>query len=1802
MKLKSRLLQDASRSLTIKARGAIGCVLILLIATAASAQNGPYKNSFLDGLYFPQDLFTLLNGEGHTGTGARDFDGEESLSSIVTFGTRTPLDYEVRDDGRFRLFDEEIDWGFVGSVGLGGELLAFSPQAARREDLQIPEGYAALRLSTAEGSGYRDSDFEGSYSYHALLFNGDDWFNDYGAIDADGEGRMVLLRQGVAPLLFAYDVASGGRVTINGGSPQAASIAAGGDLLFHVVDVGRNDDPAFPGGYEGLALYVRRQPGDKAVTNAWLRGTYHLHQLRVSTSTTSQAATGTITAGGAFTFFGTLGGADFADRLQVFPTGVFGLPSQSQWTGTLGAGGNVIVVSALTGVPRLQVWLRTAGGVPLPGDRDGDGVRDEREAALGTNLNLADTDGDGLLDNIDARPTTADNRFTAKLDEDEFTVTEGEDAPLETRLVLDSNDFPYFDWSIRSDADWLTITPAEGVGDRELEVLLDPAELSAAESPWIATLTITAPFMQSVSPLEVRINVAPPPVTLQVSPESLRFTAVQGAGPPASQQVALSSPDAATFAWTASTAAPWLTITPASGTGPRTLTAEVDATGLSATAGPFSTTVTFSLAGTTAAAAELDVVLDLLPPRDPGLAWRVSPSSQSQTEIAAGADETKGDWVLAWTESSQIQSLVLAGDGTPRFGPSPLSLAVQGQAERPQAVVAPEGDVAWVIWQQNNAGTVPSIQARRWDLETGGLSAVFGIAGGRTGRSAPHALLNAAGDQLAVVYELAQESGSAIELATLDADSSEALETRIVWQSTDLLRTPRLASSPVGYLLTATLRAADDSESQVYARYLDLSGTPVGDPFRLDAGSAWADEAVPVAVEGSLEAPSAAYPWSVVWRERSSSSALPADYLLGLLDADGIVSRRRAAAGVANGHAQTYSFDSEQSQLAWTGGSGPANILRRRITAGGFLLDTPLAYPQGGAAQAEPAVSCSPVANEFLTLWLDSRHGPAQIYALREDAGSIDEDNDGLPNDWELTYTLDPFNPDGNQGGDGDPDLDGLSNGDEYRTKTDPNNPDSDLDGLWDRQEDRNRDGVLNPGESSPLNQDTDNDGFRDDAEWFLASEADNPASIPPAGLYRIDYAAVEAGVPSPVLLYAVIHEPGTYGLTLNGGWSSPSGWTAAEPTNQEWSRGVHTLEVVITPPSNPDATQLLGEFVFQLVAASPLGKPLTALLALDNHKTINTDVLPASALAKQHAPIVKLHRDEFFRMTPIEVTLNQSRLDRGNTSFLSTRPDFLDLYQSPQVEARVDVDGDSIEDIREDYPEPSLLPPPKLYYTVAEITGPSAAGIPPTGHIALQYYLHFSASDWGFGVRGGQRHEGDWQLVQILLDEQRTPYRVTVSAHGQLAADGGAPGGASAVWEDIEQHDGHPVVYAGQGSHALYFTSGAQRYSTGLDVHDGRGPWAVPWIDDAPLLLADYPDQRSLELEALPRLSEISRPHWLRFAGRWGQDNFPQGEDDSPTPSTRSGPFGPVFMSIPGFGVGPWLDPFAWSRLPEVPERTAGIEGSLPSGYAGMVFVALDGRGQVFRTTVEEDGRFGLALPLSHYQLLIVEQDEAGFETWRATIEYRDSSSRLLPLPEAGVLLGAIVEEEGRLLAANPYVLLDTDGDGLSDAVDPDPDDDGRIASDDDILGDGFVDDFQLQDSDGDLAPACYDNDDDGDEILDEADDDANGDGIPDVDAPVDSDGDGFMDAIDLDADNDGFSNRAEALAGSDPLHYFDTPLLRLGDANGDGDIDAVDLQIMVNSALRVGAYSPRGDFDQDGRIDAGDIQQTVALILNSL
>ena len=113
---------------------------------------------------------------------------------------------------------------------------------------------------------------------------------------------------------------------------------------------------------------------------------------------------------------------------------------------------------------------------------------------------------------------------------------------------------------------------------------------------------------------------------------------------------------------------------------------------------------------------------------------------------------------------------------------------------------------------------------------------------------------------------------------------------------------------------------------------------------------------------------------------------------------------------------------------------GVDGSLRRCDPATGVTVEQPL-LDSVGAAQAPPALLAGVVHGATV----GGLYGGGTVFRLNGGGlPALDTDGDGLPNAWEPTYGLDPFDATGDDGAGGDPDGDGRTNAQELADGTHP--------------------------------------------------------------------------------------------------------------------------------------------------------------------------------------------------------------------------------------------------------------------------------------------------------------------------------------------------------------------------------------------------------------------------------------------------------------------------------------------------------------------------------------------------------------------------------------------------------------------------------------------------------------------------------------------------------------------------------------------------------------------------------------------
>ena len=198
---------------------------------------------------------------------------------------------------------------------------------------------------------------------------------------------------------------------------------------------------------------------------------------------------------------------------------------------------------------------------------------------------------------------------------------------------------------------------------------------------------------------------------------------------------------------------------------------------------------------------------------------------------------------------------------------------------------------------------------------------------------------------------------------------------------------------------------------------------------------------------------------------------------------------------------------------------------------------------------------------------------------------------------------------------------------------------------------------------------------------------------------------------------------------------------------------------------------------------------------------------------------------------------------------------------------------------------------------------------------VALQYWFFWTYNDWN------DKHEGDWEMVQILFPATSAAQALTVTPTSTAFAQ--HEGSETSAWNDPKLHkDGdHIAVYPGQGSHAAYYTQAnwfGKSAAAGFGCDNTTSPGDV--IKPAIVVMPDDPT------------GDFA---WLTYTGRWGQK----------APSFNNGPTGANTKTQ-------WGHPVSWQldkgretavALPMVAGPATAMFCSVSAWGSGLFIKALD-------------------------------------------------------------------------------------------------------------------------------------------------------------------------------------------------------------------------------------------------------------------
>jgi hypothetical protein len=231
-------------------------------------------------------------------------------------------------------------------------------------------------------------------------------------------------------------------------------------------------------------------------------------------------------------------------------------------------------------------------------------------------------------------------------------------------------------------------------------------------------------------------------------------------------------------------------------------------------------------------------------------------------------------------------------------------------------------------------------------------------------------------------------------------------------------------------------------------------------------------------------------------------------------------------------------------------------------------------------------------------------------------------------------------------------------------------------------------------------------------------------------------------------------------------------------------------------------------------------------------------------------------------------------------------------------------------------------------------------------GRLWLQYWFFYFYNDYVFAAGIGL-HEGDWEMVQLRVDETRDPPVPDRAVYGQH------DGASYREWDEVLKPDGRPdtpLVYSGRGSHASYFEAGLYSTKAWFDIADGSRA-AV-----------------DMTLEVISG----GTPSWTEWPGRWGDTE------------KGGGPFGWLLKDVQSSSPAApcrhvqWSDPKAWSEGATQRQRTE------PPSPEGVTVRRVGNRLRVSWQFSDADAPVGIVVNVNSH-------DEPGVPPRTFTFDVRD-------------------------------------------------------------------------------------------------------------------------------------------------------------------------------------------------------------------
>ncbi len=294
------------------------------------------------------------------------------------------------------------------------------------------------------------------------------------------------------------------------------------------------------------------------------------------------------------------------------------------------------------------------------------------------------------------------------------------------------------------------------------------------------------------------------------------------------------------------------------------------------------------------------------------------------------------------------------------------------------------------------------------------------------------------------------------------------------------------------------------------------------------------------------------------------------------------------------------------------------------------------------------------------------------------------------------------------------------------------------------------------------------------------------------------------------------------------------------------------------------------------------------------DHNELN--VSTSLNLLQKYAPILCMHPNERFYPTNVKVMLENSKLCTEKWLGLGIK----EVKKIPTLRLLMKKENnDEHYNLQLTGKAKDLLQDTNHWKTKITVYGRKVVD-EYVGNTVLQYWFFYIYNDWQ------NKHEGDWEMIQINLDKNDKPKYIVYSIHH---------GGNRLEWDDkmVSKDDKkpeHPLIYVTLGGHGCWNEPGDHRWYQGkhvcfLDCVDetGNGDSLYPNIEP-------FTSKKDLIYE-LKDISNLKENDWIYWNGYWGKQEMGLGKSGPPSPPYID------YIEEKRNSIRRWEFPFLWAFDP---------------------------------------------------------------------------------------------------------------------------------------------------------------------------------------------------------------------------------------------------------------------------------------------